>query len=87
MSKKYDEYMSQFVNQPNTVSIQDHLDPMFSKLDPALAKEIRDRAMIDLVRTADKVGMDLSYGDIIKIIDHNPSEKEYETLKAELEIK
>ena len=87
MSKKYDEYMSQFVNKPDMVAAQQHLDPQFAKLDPELAKEIRDRAIIELVKTADKVGMDLTYGDVLKVVDKDATEKNYEIQKASQEVK
>lgn len=85
MSKKYDEYKSQFVNQPDSISLQGHLDPKFQELDPELAREIRDRAIIDFVKMADKVGLDVSYGDVLKAIDNNPAEKAYESLKGNQE--
>ena len=85
MSKKYDEYVSQFANQPDRVYLQSHLDPEFRRLDPELSQEIRDRAIIDFVKMADKVGLDVSYGDVLKAIDKNLAEKEYEALKAQQE--
>ena len=52
-------------------------------MDPELAREIRDRAIIDFVKMADKVGVNVSYGDVLNAIDRNPAEKEYEKSKAQ----
>ncbi len=83
MSKKFDEYASQFISEQSSIDIQDHLEPRFQELDPELAREIRDRAIIDFVKMADKVGVNVSYGDVLNAIDHNPAEKEYEKSKAQ----
>ncbi len=83
MSKKYDEYASQFISEHSSIDIQGHLEPRFQELDPELAREIRDRAIIDFVKMADKVGVNVSYGDVLNAIDHNPAEKEYEKSKAQ----
>ena len=40
--------------------------------------EIRDRAIIELVKMSISKGMELTYGDICLMIDSDPSEKEYE---------
>ena len=32
MSKKYDEYASQFISEHSSIDIQDHLEPRFQEL-------------------------------------------------------
>ena len=78
MSKKYDEYMNESLNAINNVFPQQQFTPMIPNIDKDLEREIRDRAIIELVKKAISEGKELTYGDIRLIIDDDPSEKEYE---------
>lgn len=85
MSKKYDELVG---STNNLFSASGEYLPMHpkdvlnSEEDRELLRELRDRTIINLVETACKVGMTLSYGDILKIVDGDSTEKEYEESKA-----
>ena len=74
MSKKYDEYAS----RANDIYLVPKEVSMMPDIDKDLDREIRDRAIIELVKTAIKEGKELTYGDIRLLIDDDPSEKEYE---------
>jgi len=57
---------------------------MVPDVDPQIEREIRDRAIIELVKMSISKGMELTYGDICLMIDNDPSEKEYENMKTEI---
>lgn len=78
MSKKYDEYKNESSNAINNVFPQQQITPMIPNIDKDLEREIRDRAIIELVKKAISEGKELTYGDIRLLIDDDPSEKEYE---------
>ena len=78
MSKKYDEYMNESLNAINNVFPQQQFTQMIPNIDKDLEREIRDRAIIELVKKAISEGKELTYGDILLLIDDDPSEKEYE---------
>lgn len=78
MSKKYDEYMNESLNAINNVFPQQQFTQMIPNIDKDLEREIRDRAIIELVKKAISEGKELTYGDIRLLIDDDPSEKEYE---------
>lgn len=78
MSKKYDEYKNESLNAINNVFPQQKIVPMIPNIDKDLEREIRDRAIIELVKKAISEGKELTYGDIRLLIDNDPSEKEYE---------
>lgn len=79
MSKRYDEYVNKMNNNFSTEVI-----PMIPNIDSKLEREIRDRAIIELVKMSISKGMELTYGDICLMIDNDPSEKEYENMKTEI---
>lgn len=79
MSKRYDEYVNKMNNNFSTKVI-----PMIPNIDSKLEREIRDRAIIELVKMSISKGMELTYGDICLMIDNDPSEKEYENMKTEI---
>lgn len=79
MSKRYDEYVNKMNNNFSTEVI-----PMIPNIDSKLEREIRDRAIIALVKMSISKGMELTYGDICLMIDNDPSEKEYENMKTEI---
>ena len=79
MSKKYDEYKNKSLNIINNVFPQQQITPMIPNTDKDLEREIRDRAIIELVKKAISEGKELTYGDIRLLIDCDPSEKEYES--------
>lgn len=79
MSKRYDEYVNKMNNNFSTEVI-----PMIPNIDSKLEREIRDRAIIALVKMSISKGMELTYGDICLTIDNDPSEKEYENMKTEI---
>ena len=86
MSKKYDEYKAETLDRANELYIlTNKVIPMDldSNVDKELDREIRDRAIIELVRKATLEGKELTYGDIRLMIDEDSSEKEYENEKAE----
>ena len=78
MSKKYDEYKNEKLNAINNVFTQQQFTQMIPNIDKDLEREIRDRAIIELVKKAISEGKELTYGDIRLLIDDDPSEKEYE---------
>ena len=78
MSKKYDEYMNESLNAINNVFPHQQFPQMIPNIDKDLEREIRDRAIIELVKKAISEGKELTYGDIRLLIDDDPSEKEYE---------
>ena len=78
MSKKYDEYMNESLNAINNVFPQQQFTQMIPNIDKDLEREIRDRAIIELVKKAISEGKELTYGDIRLLIDDDLSEKEYE---------
>lgn len=78
MSKKYDEYKNESLNAINNVFPQQQIVPMIPNIDKDLEREIRDRAIIELVKKTISEGKELTYGDIRLLIDDDPSEKEYE---------
>ena len=78
MSKKYDEYKNELLNTMNNVFPQQQFTSMIPNIDKDLEREIRDRAIIELVKKAISEGKELTYGDIRLLIDDDPSEKEYE---------
>ena len=79
MSKKYDEYKNESLNAINNVFPQQQITPMtIPNIDKDLDREIRDRAIIELVKEEISEGKELTYGDIRLLIDDDPSEKEYE---------
>ena len=78
MSKKYDEYKNESLNAINNVFPRQQIVPMIPNIDKDLEREIRDRAIIELVKKAISEGKELTYGDIRLLIDEDPSEKEYE---------
>ena len=78
MSKKYDEYMNESLNAINNVFPQQQFTQMIPNIDKDLEREIRDRAIIELVKKTISEGKELTYGDIRLLIDDDPSEKEYE---------
>ena len=79
MSKRYDEYVNKMNNNFSTEVI-----PMIPNIDSKLEREIRDRAINELVKMSISKGMELTYGDICLMIDNDPSEKEYENMKTEI---
>ena len=83
MSKRYDEYVNKFSNKMNN-NFSTEVIPMIPNIDSKLEKEIRDRAIIELVKMSISKGMELTYGDICLMIDNDPSEKEYENMKTEI---
>jgi hypothetical protein len=78
MSKKYDEYKNESLNSANSIFPGQKNTSMMPNLDEDLYREIRDRAIIELVKKATLDGKELTYGDIRLLIDDDPSEKEYE---------
>ena len=78
MSKKYDEYKNEKLNAINNVFPQQQFTQMIPNIDKDLEREIRDRAIIELVKKAISEGKELTYGDIRLLIDDDLSEKEYE---------
>lgn len=78
MSRKYDEYKNETLNSINNLYLQQKVTPMIPNMDNDLNREIRDRAIIELVKKATLDGKDLTYGDIRLLIDDDSSEKEYE---------
>lgn len=87
MSKKYDEYINKFSNRMHNNYQPAEVIPMFPDVDSKLERELRDRAIIELVKMSISKGMELTYGDICLMIDSDPSEKEYENMKSELTTK
>ena len=87
MSKKYDEYLKECDDYTNNVYPKNRIIPMIPAMDEELQREIRDRAIIDLVFAAAKSGYALTYGDVRRIVDHDISEKEYEESKKEKALK
>ena len=83
MSKRYDEYINKVTNKMNNNFLTEVI-PMVPDVDQKLEREIRDRAIIELVKMSISKGMKLTYGDICLMIDDDPSEKEYENIKNEL---
>ena len=83
MSKRYDEYINKVTNKMNNNFLTEVI-PMVPDVDRKLEREIRDRAIIELVKMSISKGMELTYGDICLMIDDDPSEKEYENIKNEL---
>lgn len=83
MSKRYDEYINKVTNKMNNNFLTEVI-PMVPDVDQKLEREIRDRAIIELVKKSISKGMELTYGDICLMIDDDPSEKEYENIKNEL---
>ena len=83
MSKKYDEYINKDLNKMNN-NYPTEIMPMIQEIDSKLEREIRDRAIIELVKMSISKGMELTYGDICLMIDNDPSEKEYENMKTEI---
>ena len=83
MSKRYDEYINKVTNKMNNNFLTEVI-PMVPDVDQKLEREIRDRAIIELVKMSISKGMELTYGDICLMIDDDPSEKEYENIKNEL---
>ncbi len=81
MSKKYDEFRSNDLKKANSIYMTDGLISMFRDIDKDLDREIRDRAIIALVKKSIQEGKELTYGDIRLLIDDDPSEKEYENEK------
>ena len=77
MSKRYDEYVNKVSNKTNN-SFSTEVIPMIPNIDSKLEREIRDRAIIELVKMSISKGIELTYGDICLMIDDDPSEKEYE---------
>lgn len=83
MSKRYDEYVKSTSNKINSHSLTEVI-PMFPEnVDPKLEREIRDRAIIALVKMSISKGIELTYGDICLMIDNDASEKEYENEQTE----
>ena len=83
MSKKYDDYVNELKKETvKAYSFADKTYPMFPEKDKELDREIRDRAIISLVTASVKNGEELSYGDILLLIDNDSSEKEYEESKG-----
>ena len=83
MSKRYDEYINKVTNKMNNNFLTEVI-PMVPDVDQKLEREIRDRAIIELVKMSISKGIELTYGDICLMIDDDPSEKEYENIKNEL---
>lgn len=83
ISKRYDEYINKVTNKMNNNFLTEVI-PMVPDVDQKLEREIRDRAIIELVKMSISKGMELTYGDICLMIDDDPSEKEYENIKNEL---
>jgi len=83
MSKKYDEYINKVSNRINNNFPSEGI-PMVPDVDPQIEREIRDKAIIGLVKMSISKGMELTYGDICLMIDNDPSEKEYENMKTEI---
>ena len=84
MSKLYDDYINEtFIEASKmTYPATTNEKPNYPSIDPKLAREIRDRAIINLAVSAAKSGHELSYGDILLQVDGDASEKEYENSKA-----
>ena len=79
MSQKYEEYCSSMKDRIGNLYHNPNEEiSMIPKKDEELDREIRDRAIIGLVKKATLEGKELSYGDIRLIIDDDPTEKEYE---------
>ena len=78
-----DEYINKVTNKMNNNFLTEVI-PMVPDVDQKLEREIRDRAIIELVKMSIRKGMELTYGDICLMIDDDPSEKEYENIKNEL---
>ena len=78
-----DEYINKVTNKMNNNFLTEVI-PMVPDVDQKLEREIRDRAIIELVKMSISKGMELTYGDICLMIDDDPSEKEYENIKNEL---
>jgi len=82
MSQKYDDYVNELKDKYNILDpLGAKSSPMFPKIDEELQRELRDRAIISLVTEVVKNGKELSYGDILLLIDDDISEKEYESNK------
>ena len=83
MSKKYDDYVNELKKETvKAYPFADKTYPMFPEKDKELDREIRDRSIISLVTASVKNGEELSYGDILLLIDNDSSEKEYEESKG-----
>ena len=80
MSKRYDEYINKVTNKMNNNFLTEVI-PMVPDVDQKLEREIRDRAIIELVKMSISKGMELTYGDICLMIDDDPSEKEYKNIE------
>ena len=78
-----DEYINKVTNKMNNNFLTEVI-PMVPDVDQKLEREIRDRAIIELVKMSISKGIELTYGDICLMIDNDPSEKEYENIKNEL---
>ena len=78
-----DEYINKVRNKMNNNFLTEVI-PMVPDVDQKLEREIRDRAIIELVKMSISKGIELTYGDICLMIDNDPSEKEYENIKNEL---
>ena len=78
MSKEYDEYKEIVLNNIKDFYPSKTITPMIPNINKELDREIRDRAIIELVKKATLEGKDLTYGDIRLLIDDDSSEKEYE---------
>jgi len=78
-----DEYINKVTNKMNNNFLTEVI-PMVPDVDQKLEREIRDRAIIKLVKMSISKGIELTYGDICLMIDNDPSEKEYENIKNEL---
>ena len=85
MSKRYDEYVNIVSNKMNN-NISTEVIPMIPNIDSKLEREIRDRAIIELVKMSISKGMELTYGDICLMIDNDPSEKNRDTVKTFLKM-
>ena len=77
MSKKYDDYVNELKKETvKAYPFADKTYPMFPEKDKESDREIRDRAIISLVTASVKNGEELSYGEILLLIDNDSSEKE-----------
>ena len=90
MSKKYDDYVNNVKKHGDNYMkylFEKTVCPMIPEIDDELTRELRDRAIIALVKKSVSKGIDLTYGDIRIIVDNDSSEKEYEFEKANQKVR
>lgn len=84
MSKVYDEYMECAKENFNKSLPASYALSMLPKNDEKLNREIRDKAIMNLIVYALENNITLTYGDIVYLIDGDKNELEYEEMKKGL---